>query len=230
MLERLDLEPVLAEDGGVALRMIEAGEKFDLLLTDCHMPVLDGFALTRAVRKREAELGQARMPIVALSASVMIEEQRRCFDSGMDDFLHKPIDPRKLRMMMTRWIGADPDSVAQEEAASAANDALAVFDFSPYAELFEPDEARRIAQDYAATTRQQLDALYRAIEEGDLKTAGRNAHAVAGGSLTIGARQLGEAARTVEMALFGGDLEAARAELPQLEPSFAAVEERIAQL
>ncbi|GIL39049.1 hybrid sensor histidine kinase/response regulator [Roseiterribacter gracilis] len=230
MLERLGLTAVLAEDGAQALKLIEAGETFDLLLTDCHMPVLDGFGLTRMVRAREARSGLPPMPIVALSASVMQEEQRRCFDSGMDDFLHKPIDPRRLRAMLTKWIGADPHAVAVEEAAAAAVDDLAIFDFSPYADLFEPDEARRIAQDYANTTREQLKALFQAVEAGDLTAAGRSAHAVAGGSLTIGARHLGEVARTIEMALFEGNLGAANAELGQLEPSFAAVEERIAQL
>jgi signal transduction histidine kinase/CheY-like chemotaxis protein/HPt (histidine-containing phosphotransfer) domain-containing protein len=230
MLERLGLEPVLAEDGEVALGLLEKEPRFDLLLTDCHMPNVDGFELARRVRTDEAARGRPHLPIVALSASVLQEEIRRCAESGMDDFLAKPIDPRRLRATLARWIEAEDIAVATASEAMPAVSGPAVFDFSPYAELFEPDEARRIADDYARTTREQLDALAQAFEAGDFVAAGHSVHAVAGGALTIGAHQLGEIARSIENALRGGDLAAARAEMPRLEPSFAAVQEQIAQL
>ncbi|MHA6205585.1 ATP-binding protein [Dyella soli] len=78
----------IVEDGEQALDALE-GQTFDLLLTDCHMPNMDGFALARTIRARER--ADVHLAIVALSASALPEQVQKCKDAGMDDFLAKPM-------------------------------------------------------------------------------------------------------------------------------------------
>ena len=76
-----------------------AEESFDLLLTDIHMPGMDGIEAARAIRAHEEKLGLARTPIVALTADAMETGKRACQDAGMDGFLTKPVDPAELEEM-----------------------------------------------------------------------------------------------------------------------------------
>jgi PAS domain S-box-containing protein len=88
-----------ARCGEDALKLGER-EAFDLLLTDLHMPGLDGIETTRRWREREAKLGRPRTPILALTADAMESGRQTCLDAGMDGFLTKPIDPAELDTML----------------------------------------------------------------------------------------------------------------------------------
>ena len=94
-LVRLGYAHTVVENGEQALAaMVEAN--YDLLITDCHMPVLDGYALTQRIRIAEL-LGGKHLPIIALSASALPEQVQRCQDAGMDDFLAKPVQLGELQ-------------------------------------------------------------------------------------------------------------------------------------
>jgi CheY-like chemotaxis protein len=84
--------------GGAAVAALE-NERFDLLLTDIHMPGMDGIEATRAIRAMEAENARPRVPIVALTADALETGKRACRDAGMDGFLTKPVDPAELEEM-----------------------------------------------------------------------------------------------------------------------------------
>ena len=93
MLGRLQYQVDFAEDGHSVIEMWQEGE-YDVILMDVQMPRLDGFQATRAIREREQERG-GRMPIIAMTAHAMKEDQQRCIDAGMDDYISKPIDFRE---------------------------------------------------------------------------------------------------------------------------------------
>lgn len=80
------------------------GNSYDLVLTDCHMPVVDGFELTRLVRDAEAEAGNGRIPIIALTANALAGEAERCIGAGMDDFLAKPVTVRQMGEKLAHWL------------------------------------------------------------------------------------------------------------------------------
>lgn len=105
MLKRLGYEVDAVANGEEAVKQLQL-VNYPLVLMDCQMPVMDGFAATRAIRS--GELGSvlnAKVPIVALTANVIQEDRDACFASGMDDFLSKPIDIQSLGRVITNWLG-----------------------------------------------------------------------------------------------------------------------------
>ncbi|MCV3274620.1 transporter substrate-binding domain-containing protein [Aeromonas hydrophila] len=98
-LKQLNLQCDLAENGRQALAML-AFHRYDLILCDCQMPVMDGYEFTRRVRATE-EL--AHLPIIAMTASVLPEQAQRCLAAGMNDVLGKPVLMDGLRQMLTKW-------------------------------------------------------------------------------------------------------------------------------
>ncbi|HTR96280.1 MAG TPA: response regulator, partial [Candidatus Acidoferrales bacterium] len=103
---------------------LAARHAYDLVLMDCHMPEMDGFEASLAIREREREERATRgvdrhLPIVALTASVLPEDRERCFASGMDDFLSKPCRPEQLLAAVARWAGAR-DAGSEDAAREAA--------------------------------------------------------------------------------------------------------------
>ncbi|MGL6259885.1 response regulator [Vibrio sp. WXL210] len=92
----------IANDGQEAVDLIEAGNKYQLILMDCMMPNKDGFTATSEIRLLENEFGFERTPIVALTASVVDDDIKRCFDMGMDAYLAKPIKKDILIDKITR--------------------------------------------------------------------------------------------------------------------------------
>ncbi|MCA9660528.1 MAG: response regulator [Myxococcales bacterium] len=104
MLRHLGYACVLAENGRQALDLLEGAERRpDLVLMDCEMPVMNGCAATRELRRRELASGAPRLPILALTAGVFDEERDRCFAAGMDDLLTKPVDVASLSQTLAAW-------------------------------------------------------------------------------------------------------------------------------
>jgi len=95
----------MADNGAIALDMYKKG-KYGLLLSDFHMPVMDGFQLARAVREIETTSGAKRIPILALTADAMSSTEKECMEAGMDGFLTKPIDVEKLTSALEKWLPA----------------------------------------------------------------------------------------------------------------------------
>ncbi len=101
LLKLLGHDAEIIEDGRKALTAWRSG-RYDLVLTDCHMPDMDGFALARAIRAEEE--APHRTPIIAFTAAATLDEVRECTEAGMDDFLAKPIDVERLRAALARWL------------------------------------------------------------------------------------------------------------------------------
>jgi signal transduction histidine kinase/CheY-like chemotaxis protein len=101
MLEDLGCSVTLAEDGDVALDLLDQG-RFDVALLDLHMPVLGGVEVARRVCARPG-----RPVLVALTASATTEDRDRCLDAGMDDFLSKPVTRGELARMLAKWSGPE---------------------------------------------------------------------------------------------------------------------------
>jgi signal transduction histidine kinase/CheY-like chemotaxis protein/HPt (histidine-containing phosphotransfer) domain-containing protein len=97
---------VVAEHGQQALDRL-ASDRFDAILMDCQMPVMDGYAATRAIRKMESEgLRAGRMPVIAMTANAMAGDREKCLAAGMDDYMSKPLNRALLEQTLRKWLPA----------------------------------------------------------------------------------------------------------------------------
>jgi CheY-like chemotaxis protein len=96
MLNKLGLKPDTASNGEEALQALKQN-RYDLVLMDCEMPVVDGYEATRRLRALEREQGNRRLPVLALSAHILNDVKERCREAGMDGHLAKPVDLAELR-------------------------------------------------------------------------------------------------------------------------------------
>jgi CheY-like chemotaxis protein/nitrogen-specific signal transduction histidine kinase len=103
LCEKMGLQVELASDGAAALTLLEQ-QSFDLVLMDCQMPVLDGYEATR--RLRAGGGASSRLPVLALTASTLPEEQERCIEVGMNEVLTKPIERARFEETLRRWLRA----------------------------------------------------------------------------------------------------------------------------
>ncbi len=120
MIQRLGFRVALASDGREAVHRWKI-EPFDLILMDCHMPVMDGFAAARQIRQGELDRGMlAHTPIVALTGSSDDDEHAQCIHAGMDAILHKPFDPDELLALVGEWArhAAVADAAASRRACN----------------------------------------------------------------------------------------------------------------
>jgi CheY-like chemotaxis protein len=106
---------------GNGLEAIEMalGRHYDLILMDCRMPEMDGYAATREIRSREEE--GARVPIIALTAHAVTGAREECIAAGMDDFITKPLLPGDLEKVLMRWGGSTLDGNAKHVAGLKEN-------------------------------------------------------------------------------------------------------------
>jgi two-component system sensor histidine kinase/response regulator len=114
-LERMGCEVTMAADGAEAVRLFET-TRFDLVLMDVQMPIMDGYGASRRIREIERNRN-VRTPIVALTADAMSGQMEKCAAAGMDDFLAKPIDAQRLQQILGQYLSAGR---ADEERQAAA--------------------------------------------------------------------------------------------------------------
>src|SRR5690606_35777864 len=105
-----------ASNGEAALLRMSAS-RYDIVLMDCQMPVMDGYTATRRWRETEADTGDGRrLPIIAMTANAMAGDRQKCLDAGMDDYLPKPVTRSELERCLHRWWDPDQISVPAEFA------------------------------------------------------------------------------------------------------------------
>jgi two-component system, sensor histidine kinase and response regulator len=109
ILEKLGFGVDVAADGEAAFRAWSSG-RYDLILMDCQMPIMDGYEATRTIRAREG--AGEHIPIIALTAHAMKGADNECLSAGMDDYLSKPIDRERLQQALQRWLEDEPGDAA----------------------------------------------------------------------------------------------------------------------
>ena len=108
-----------ATNGEAALLRMSAS-RYDLVLMDCQMPVMDGYTATRRWREHEAVTGGRRLPIVAMTANAMAGDRQKCLDAGMDDYLAKPVTRGELERCLFHWQQVSGQQASAERAGAAA--------------------------------------------------------------------------------------------------------------
>jgi CheY-like chemotaxis protein/HPt (histidine-containing phosphotransfer) domain-containing protein len=216
-LRRLGCSVIAVDNGRIALDALASGA-YDLLITDCHMPEIDGITLTQMIRASEAARGAAPIAILGLTADVTAETRARCLAAGMSDVAVKPIDLRRLQAAVAAFAppgftppgfappGFAPPGFAPLGAAktvSTDGDAAAVaFDDATCRELFAGEEAegQEWLSAYLDSASELVAGIERSVIDGDRSVIGTNAHKLASASLAAGAIRLGRLGRRLEAA------------------------------
>ncbi len=204
-LELLGVPFVVAEDGRQALERWNERD-YSLVLTDCHMPYVNGYQLAEAIRSDEALRGiDTPIPIVACTANAAREETERSFAAGMNDILTKPLGLDALRQMIDKWLGPPPANAA-EVAESSPNETLStsadVVDRSILAVYSSGDLAIEceIVRDFLNCNAEDMQELQNGIEAKLPERIAWFAHRIKGAGRMVGAREVGEAAEALEFA------------------------------
>jgi PAS domain S-box-containing protein len=174
--------------------------RFDLVLMDIQMPEMSGFEATAAIRARERGTG-VHLPIVAMTAHAMTGDRERCLDAGMDDYLAKPLDSRRVHVVIERAA-----VVASTETAPVAGDA--VEEYERLLERTSGDEPllAEILRLFLDELPSQVHQIRAALDAGDYDVLRRTAHALKGAASNFNASAVVEAAQTLEHMGSAGEL------------------------
>jgi two-component system, NarL family, sensor histidine kinase EvgS len=172
----------VVENGEQALAaMVEAN--YDLLITDCHMPVLDGYALTQRIRVTECA-GEKHLPIIALSASALPEQVQRCQDAGMDDFLAKPVQLDELQSKLAVYLHREstPQTAPVPPHAGTSDS-----QFSYLRDMFgSAIKVREVLRGLLNTGRGDIAELDDALQTGDVARQHELLHRIDGSLCLLG--------------------------------------------
>ena len=190
-----------AQDGAQGLRSWRA-EHFEVVITDCNMPVMDGYALARAIRGEERAQGRPPSLILGFTANAQPEEKHRCIEAGMDDCLFKPIS---LADLNARLAGRGHEDAVPADPASPA--LTADFDLSALEQLTAGDTAaiNGLLTQLLDSTVQDQAQLLRLTHRNDVPGLADLAHRVKGGGRLIQARDLIGACQALERACLEAD-------------------------
>ncbi len=227
MLEQLGYQVEIAENGRQAL-LATARHNFDLVLMDCQMPEMDGLTATAEIRRRETELGQGTLLIIALTANAMQGDREQCLAAGMNDYLTKPYTQMQLREMLQKWLpkkppaGSTPASnngatavppadlqVAQPPSAPASASSSLAIDLKALEAIRalqrpnRPNVLASVLRKYLDNSRDSVDALRDALRANDPAGIQAIAHRLKSSSAQLGALAL--AARCKELELMGAN-------------------------
>jgi len=218
-LVQLGLHTEDAASGVAALSLWQAGH-FDIMITDCHMPEMDGYELTRNIREAEQRDGRERAPIIAWTANVLAEEERRCHTAGMDDVLTKPTDLAELKAVLLKWLAKanisttgiphpEVPSTGAEQNRSLAGSPI---DFSVLKKIAKSHAAQiEMLREFNLENRSDIASLKAALKDGNPAAVARSAHRIKGASRMVGTMELEGICTAIEKAAMQGDLNGVRA-------------------
>ncbi|MGR9087252.1 MAG: PAS domain S-box protein [Gammaproteobacteria bacterium] len=229
-IELLGLRAAAAADGEAALSLW-GNQKIDLIITDCHMPNLDGYELAEAIRKDEILNARPRVPIIAYTANALGEEVERCLAAGMDEVLVKPTNLTTLRTMLMRWLPDLDGTSASEPNRSDNGGNEPPVNFSELANTV-PGRPAQIAllQKFQSYQANDLEQLKYHFEQGNLAGTAQSAHRLKGASRMVGARELANAYAAIEQAAKHNDPEAIQAGFQTLEGAVIRFDNYLATL
>jgi CheY-like chemotaxis protein/anti-sigma regulatory factor (Ser/Thr protein kinase) len=227
MLERLRCVAETVSSGAEAIEACRTKE-FDIVLMDCQMRDLDGYATTRQLRALDNAI--ARAPIVAVTANAFDDDRKRAFDAGMNDLLAKPFGIRELHRTLSRWlvaVGEPPTALdqAQSQPASASLYPHAMKHISSMLEgSLDEDVVDRVIEAFLQQWPRRLTALQKALEETDTQTLRQIVHTLEGAVPYFGIEKLNEALRTLQQQVRVANIAGAGAGLPELARLVAELE------
>ena len=201
------------ENGLEALDKWKSG-RFGIVITDCNMPEMDGYELSRSIRRLESAKGGKRIPIIACTANALQGEAETCFAAGMDDYIAKPVELTELLKKLDQWLPIPAPGSTPAETSSKGSDALAQgadaaapLDRSVLAAISGGDATaeRDILLDFRRVNDQDAAMLEQAVAKSDIPQVTRATHRIKGASRAVGAMGLAGVCERIEHASRAND-------------------------
>ena len=220
----------VACDGQEALSMWRSGN-YALLLTDCHMPNMDGYELARSIRREEE--GDCHIPIVAITADALKDTRQHCLASGMDDYLTKPVQLKSLNNKLMQWF-KDVTSGDKSDAGvcEISTDDTEAVDPTALMEVLGTDDQGVLAEfyvDFIRTFEESSSDIFSAYAAKDAEQIGAIGHRLKSSSRTVGANTLADCCQELEMAGKEERWESIDVEVERLPVYLAAVKDWVEQ-
>ena len=225
----------VVSDGGEALEALSE-KPYGLLLTDCHMPNMDGFELTRKIRERDMRQPSGEpLPVIAVTASVLTEEVEYCLSCGMDDVLMKPMEMNKLLAVLQEHLPDHQVFTDQKDVCSVAPvpetenvrepTVQSAVEPTFLRETFGDDEdmIRGILNDYVSPALSMVKEIDDAYNQQDPKAVGAAAHKLKSASRSIGADTLADLCDVLEQSGKADDWASIENYYPDLAPGIKEV-------
>jgi PAS domain S-box-containing protein len=234
ILEKLGFRADVANNGREALEALEK-TPYDLTFMDVQMPVMDGFAATRAIRAGQARGQIPKMPIIAMTAHAMKGDRERCIEAGMDDYIAKPFLPKTLAEILDKWLSHSPESLSARPASSEVSEVKGtsagppVFDRETLKNRLMGDEelVKEICAGFLEDIPGQMQSLREYIERCDASSAGRQAHTIKGAAANVGAMALNAVALNMEKAAKAGRWDETAVLMPEMERQFDIMKKHV---
>ena len=212
ILEEFGCDTVVAINGEDAVSKM-SDDDFDIVLMDCELPVMDGFAATAAIREH-VDPGRS-VPIIAVTANAVDGDRERCLAAGMQDYLAKPITVEKLHGTLTRWLGTESGQRVEEPLDHASLDSIRNLQG-----VGGDGMVRRVISIYLTSSIEQLDRLRDAVRDGDPEAVRQAAHALKASSQNVGAKPLSRRCQVLEEMGRNGALASAGSVLSGIELAY----------
>jgi len=224
-LEKLRCSVDIVNNGAEAVEAWST-RTYDLVLMDCQMPVMDGYQATRTIRSREQ--AGTRIPILALTADALSGAEQDCLAAGMDGYLTKPLDRKRLADSIERLLGGAAGApAAAAPPADAPPAASPPIDWAQFVSLTDGDGefAEQLVQLFIDSGDAALGQIRAALAREDWPAVGRAAHSYKGASANIRAQAASDAAARLERAARAGEVE----QLATLEQELGREARRVAE-
>ena len=188
-LKKLGLKNIDSALNGFESLTLLRNNQYDFILMDCQMPELDGYETTSLIRDMEKQLN-IRTPIIAMTANAMLGEREKCIQSGMDDYLSKPLNFGQFQSSVAQWIGAKPSLEAPIEIIPL--DTSVPVDLTRLNEFTEGDKDTEamVINLFLQTAYESFDNLKEAQSSGEVEDWSKAAHSFKGASGNLGAMTL----------------------------------------
>lgn len=219
----------IANDGREALNRLKSCN-YALLLTDLHMPEMDGYELTKEIRSKETD--QKHIPIIALTANALKGEKEHCLNVGMYDYLSKPVQLEDLRSILEKYLlinkpelGTDTDA-RLTMSASESEVVVPPVNVHILEELIgnDPETIKEMLQDFRINAEKIATELQIAYQAEQFSTVGSIAHKLKSSARSVGALALGELCAEIEQAGKKNDAHVLAVLLPRFDAEIITVE------
>jgi PAS domain S-box-containing protein len=163
-----------AGNGLIAIEKLEQGYSYDIILMDMQMPKMGGIEATRHIRQHI----DSNIPIIALTANAFKQEEERCLEAGMNDFIAKPFDENKFIRLVAEWLGKE--IIKPEAPHEVVEHKVQLYDLSKLNAISNGDKVFifKMLELFVNSIPDTMEAMKAALENGDLKTVAENAHRI----------------------------------------------------